>query len=60
MDGDRMISLNEDGLSRRKAMKATATGAALGTHLRAVGAADPGADHDHHAGRRAHGRRRSR
>ena len=31
MDGDRMISLNEAGLSRRNAMKATATGAALGT-----------------------------
>jgi Dienelactone hydrolase and related enzymes len=31
MDGDRMISLNEGGLSRRNAMKATATGAALGT-----------------------------
>ena len=30
MDGDRMISLNEGGLSRRNAMKATATGAALG------------------------------
>ena len=31
MDGDRMISLNEQGLSRRNALKATATGAALGT-----------------------------
>ena len=31
MDGDRMISLNEGGLSRRNALKATATGAALGT-----------------------------
>jgi carboxymethylenebutenolidase len=31
MDGDRMISLNEAGLSRRNALKATATGAALGT-----------------------------
>ncbi len=31
MDGDRMISLNEGGVSRRNAMKATATGAALGT-----------------------------
>ncbi|WP_439610589.1 dienelactone hydrolase family protein [Reyranella sp.] len=31
MDGDRMISLNEGGLSRRGALKATATGAALGT-----------------------------
>lgn len=31
MDGDRMISLNEGGVSRRGAMKATATGAALGT-----------------------------
>ncbi|MFN4016789.1 MAG: dienelactone hydrolase family protein [Reyranella sp.] len=30
MDGDRMISLNEGGLSRRGAIKATATGAALG------------------------------
>ena len=30
MDGDRMISLNEGGLSRRNALKATATGAALG------------------------------
>lgn len=31
MDGDRMISPNEGGVSRRNAMKATATGAALGT-----------------------------
>lgn len=31
MDGDRMITLNEGGLSRRNALKATATGAALGT-----------------------------
>jgi len=31
MDGDRTISLNETGLSRRNALKATATGAALGT-----------------------------
>jgi carboxymethylenebutenolidase len=31
MDGDRMISLNEGGVSRRNAMKVTATGAALGT-----------------------------
>jgi len=31
MDGDRMISLNEGGLSRRNALKATATGAAFGT-----------------------------
>lgn len=31
MDGDRMISLTEGGLSRRNALKATATGAALGT-----------------------------
>ena len=31
MDGDRMISLNEGGVSRRSALKATATGAALGT-----------------------------
>ena len=31
MDGDRMISLAEGGLSRRGALKATATGAALGT-----------------------------
>ncbi len=31
MDGDRMISLTEGGLSRRGALKATATGAALGT-----------------------------
>lgn len=30
MDGDRMITLNEGGLSRRNALKATATGAALG------------------------------
>ena len=30
MDGDRMISLNDRGLSRRNALKATATGAALG------------------------------
>jgi carboxymethylenebutenolidase len=30
MDGDRMITLNEGGLSRRGAIKATATGAALG------------------------------
>jgi len=30
MDGDRVISLNEGGLSRRGAIKATATGAALG------------------------------
>ena len=31
MDGDRMISLNDRGLSRRNALKATATGAALGS-----------------------------
>ncbi len=31
MDGDRMISPNEGGVSRRGALKATATGAALGT-----------------------------
>ena len=31
MDGDRMISLDERGLSRRNALKATATGAALGS-----------------------------
>jgi carboxymethylenebutenolidase len=31
MDGDRMISLDERGLSRRSALKATATGAALGS-----------------------------
>ena len=31
MDGDRMISLNARGLSRRNALKATATGAALGS-----------------------------
>jgi len=31
MDGDRMISLNQGGVSRRSALKATATGAALGT-----------------------------
>ena len=30
MDGDRMITLNEGGVSRRGAIKATATGAALG------------------------------
>ncbi|MGQ3300947.1 dienelactone hydrolase family protein [Reyranella sp.] len=30
MDGDRMISLNDGGVSRRGALKATATGAALG------------------------------
>ena len=30
MDGDRMVSLNEGGVSRRNALKATATGAALG------------------------------
>ena len=30
MDGDRMISLNDSSLSRRNALKATATGAALG------------------------------
>lgn len=30
MDGGRMITLNEGGLSRRNALKATATGAALG------------------------------
>lgn len=31
MDGDHMISPNEGGLSRRNALKATATGAAFGT-----------------------------
>lgn len=31
MDGDRVIYLHEHGLSRRSAMKATATGAALGS-----------------------------
>ena len=31
MDGDRLISLDERGLSRRNALKATATGAALGS-----------------------------